>query len=495
MRVRIINLLGRLKSISPQTVKAAGILAGLTKVNLPPPQVTWTLIGLLHYRQRKLWAWQVVRDRLQPQAEAQGGGGLVSVTDVLDQREVGVVPGLPDWEFDFDGNWSFLRHRGTRESIHIDVLNGPEVISQGAFLDHVETHQDPGSAVSRLRELFPHTESLLPALQIVRRRGLTHKVSESEFELHNELTACTEQAEAFLAAWADGDTPARMRLASWIGDWPAAHELASSSSHVELMAVTGPQAERCRKRWLRHLRQRVRRAGLSGELLLALVDAPADDLPRYIQRALSDNDGAVREALELVAEHPAWAVSVYQTFLDILAKRQYSAYAERCALYLSRHGYKVGEVLERLLNGEGQYLDVAIIVALKWAPNLLPQALRRALRSHYREHRLTGAAVLALLDTDWSRRELCDCLHSAVDQDMAVECLAALGESQDPEARRRAARWEEDHLSRGEVPPNSARFWYEYEGGCVRVLRDKMAELFDRVYRVRSLLPEAPGAG
>jgi hypothetical protein len=31
---------------------------------LPPPQVTWPLVGLIHYVQRKQWAFETLKERL-----------------------------------------------------------------------------------------------------------------------------------------------------------------------------------------------------------------------------------------------------------------------------------------------------------------------------------------------------------------------------------------------------------------------------------------------
>src|SRR4051812_45747290 len=126
----------------------------LAKGPLPLPQVTWTLLGLIHHQRRKDWAWRVLRKRLgcllrRPEK------GTVSVQDVLDGVQEGIVPGLPDWEYSLDGNDSHLTHRGTSEDIHIDALNGPGLIRGGCFVRHFVSHRDPGPAEEHLAQLFP----------------------------------------------------------------------------------------------------------------------------------------------------------------------------------------------------------------------------------------------------------------------------------------------------------------------------------------------------
>src|SRR5205085_6508305 len=107
----------------------------------PSPQVTWMLLGLLHYRLRKVWAWRTLRTRL----------GLRR-RDALHSDARGIVPGLPDWRYVLMGWMSALFHRGTGEQIEIDAINGPDPIGVDSFVGHYVTHREPGPAERRLTQ-------------------------------------------------------------------------------------------------------------------------------------------------------------------------------------------------------------------------------------------------------------------------------------------------------------------------------------------------------
>src|SRR5262249_47274490 len=115
----------------------------------------------------------------------------------------GIVPGLPDWQFDLDYNASFLTHRGTGERIHIDILNGPEDMTDWAFWEFVETHREPGPAERRLRELFPGGAGLRLVLRDLSHASLLHSLDEPDFELCPVVTDHADGVEGFLAHWED----------------------------------------------------------------------------------------------------------------------------------------------------------------------------------------------------------------------------------------------------------------------------------------------------
>jgi hypothetical protein len=113
--------------------------------------------------------------------------------------------------------------------------------------------------------------------------------------------------------------------------------------------------------------------------------------------------------------------------------------------------------------------------------NTAGSAATRAARASRPEHRLTGAAVLALLDTPWSRAVLVGALASAGRQDLTFECRAALRASRDRRARRAARRGEKHH-------PDDC-IYLEFMGSASQALRDRMLELSGPVRRIRLRLP------
>ena len=111
-------------------------IEGPESARLPATPIAWALLGLMHYRMRKQWAWRIFKHRLQRCQKP--SPSRVSVDDVLTGVSVGFVPGLPEWSYSLDGNASFIINRATGERLHIDILNGPGVIGayyyQGLFV-------------------------------------------------------------------------------------------------------------------------------------------------------------------------------------------------------------------------------------------------------------------------------------------------------------------------------------------------------------------------
>jgi hypothetical protein len=146
-------------------------------------------------------------------------------------------------------------------------------------------------------------------------------------------------------------------------------------------------------------------------------------------------------------------------------------------------------VIAHLLADEHPRFGVLVELALGHAPGLLTRLLPRAVRASDYLYRLTGAAVLALLDTDWSRQVLLGVLDTSASQDKTFECRAALRESRDPGARRAADGWEARHPERKPATPVDDRFLYTFSGGVARALRERMGELADAVRQARGRLP------
>lgn len=92
-------------------------------------------------------------------------------------------------------------------------------------------------------------------------------------------------------------------------------------------------------------------------------------------------------------------------------------------------------MLEHLLDKHAHRLDVLVELALDEAPEMLAELLPRALRARWDAYRRTTAAVLALLDTPWSRHVLGAALESTDTWCGSAQYRAALDESRDEGAR------------------------------------------------------------
>lgn len=452
---------------------------------LPVPQVTWALLGLLHHRERKCWAWGVLHERLRPLLD-RPEKDTVSIQDVLEGVQEGVVPGLPDWRYSLDGNDSHLIHRGTGEDIHFDALNGPELIPEGWFIRHFVHHRDQGPAEERLARLFPGGDGCPIALHLLRKTCLLRPTMEGEFTLCRKVTPYAGAVEQFLARWQD---PAdRPWLAALIGDWPAAHEAALAVGDGALAALAAPRAEECRRRWRKRLRKLAARVGLSDDLLKAIAHAGGDDVSAYMEQALAD-PGTLCTATKVLQDDPQWCERVCKLLLGNQQETSAPYTEVACARYLGRHAYRVQEVIQHLLSRERPDWQMLIELALAHAPEQLPVILPKALRSSSQD-RLEASAILALLDTPWSRAVLIDRLDSTKSQDRTFECRAALRECRGAQAGDAVCLWENRHPEKTAAKPIDDRFLYKFAGGIRNVLLDRMLKLASSVQAVRDRLPQ-----
>ena len=252
--------------------------------------------------------------------------------------------------------------------------------------------------------------------------------------------------------------------------------------------MTASRLKECQCLWLDYLRGKVALEGLNDERLFALANAGAEELPELLKRNLSHN-GLADAAIEIIAGDPSWAPQVFE-LLTRHPERSSDLPTGLLLDYLARHQHRTREAIEALANSDEPSYDVIIPTAVEHATDLLPAFLREALRSSWREDRLVAAAVLALVDNQWSRRELTAMLEESDDLDHTAQCRAALRASRQPEAWRAADQWEASPPETGPLQSTSSRFECEHlKRGLDRVLGIKTSELHDRVMKIRNVLP------
>jgi hypothetical protein len=455
--------------------------------HLPPPQITWTVLGLIHYLVRKVWAWNLFNEHLLSHVKSLPA--YVSIQDVLESASEGIVPGMPEWAFRLDGNVSFITNRATGERLHIDIINGPGVIGSYYFRDYFTNIRQPGPAEQRLKELFPGGNGLMVAMDYLNSQSLLHLILPPEdgiveFELCGRLDKYAEDVEAFLTAWEKPEQ--RLVLGGLIGDWPAV-EAAAPEGQSDVAVRATALAAQSRHRWLNLAR--VAMGNGLGDALYALAHAKAEDLPEYLEASLTDPDLA-NTAIDIVGEDASWRVQVGQVFQKSLTEHFFSHVRDTAALYLAKHGLPADELIRGLMTKPGQ-IGPAISLAIDYAPDQLGQLLPGGLHSRFYRDRLMAAAVLGLVDNEWSRKELLAVLTESSSQDATIECRYALRESREPAAHQAVERWEEEHPDADKEDYLTDRAMYERQGGCEQVLRERMRELYDRVRKVRHLLPQA----
>jgi hypothetical protein len=236
---------------------------------LPLPWSSWTLILLVDYGARKRWAYDMIRSRVAPHLARRWGGDVA----LEDLQERWFVPGLPEWECELDGMYSWLINRISREQIHVDLVHGPGVFSSCQLSGHFRSQRHPGPDVRRLLELCPSCWALRLVAEELIDAGMIHPVDEFDFELCAAARALEGPIAAFLDTWQDHDR--RPWLAALIGDWPAAHAAARAVGDPGLVALIGDRPRECREQWLDSIRDRIAEEGLDDDSLHALAEAGA----------------------------------------------------------------------------------------------------------------------------------------------------------------------------------------------------------------------------
>lgn len=445
-------------------------------VELPPPEVTWTLLGLMHCLSRKTQAWTEL-EKLAEKRRDGDSGRSGRLEDILGRS--GSFGDHPEWQYVLDSQSSVVHNLVTGERLHLDAHSGPRPIATWQFSERIQQLRRPGPAEWRLNELFPDTRGLMVAINYLRACGMFRVIEEFErdilvFELDRTLDGHLEAVRAFLRAWALPDQ--RIALGTLIGDWPAVRDAAMATGDTDIAAVAAPRAEESRCQWLNVVRCEAHR-GLYGDVLHALGNCRAEDLPKWIERGFADPN-LVRAAIEVVRDDPGWCPRVYEVFRRSLNDRDFDHTKGPAALCLARHGHSVDALLDALLAEPSPDLIAAIELALEHLPGRLVEVVRRALRSPSSGVRLTGAAVLALIDVDWTRRELLAWLGQSDDPAMTCECRAALQWSADPVARRAAHEWEKRHPDESS-DSSSDENWLD--GGCEQAIKRPMEEWGERV--------------
>jgi hypothetical protein len=461
---------------------------------LPLPQLTWALLALVVYVDRLRWAWETIHQRLP---------GLVRrALEAKGKFYDGTVPDLPDWRYEVGWFRADLSHKGTGERLALNLDKSHRFIMEEEFGTYLLENREPGPAQQRLGELFPRWD-VFRILGALVQSGAVRKVP-AGLVVPRTITRHAPAVADFLAGWSDPGK--RVSLAVSAGDWLAAHDAALVLGDRELAAVLAPQVERCRRRWLNRLLGEVARRGINAVGIDTLAHAGVEDLPRYLHLALRDPGEAV-SAVKLVEDDPSWCPTVYGLLLGGRENWKYGwdDVVRACANYLGRHQYQIDRVLALLLADPEPPLGLLIPLALEHRQDLLLALLRQGLCSDSNDHRRTSAAVLALFDVGWSRRELAARLEESDDWEKTLECRLALADSHDPGMRQLAEDWEAGR------PYRSSSFASEGANGpdeevdptsrasrarvCNEFFRERMNELVDLVMRHRAFSPDADQTG
>ena len=216
--------------------------------------------------------------------------------------------------------------------IQLDV--SPGVFRRPELSEHLRARRDHGPAGRRLSQLYPGCRALPLAYDELAGAGLLRGVDEHGFELCDEARWLSGPVAEFLDYFEEGGH--RLWMAAIVGDWPLAHDAARALGDPRVLTITRRLAARSRRAWLDHLRERAEGSGLSDELLHALADAGARDLPRYIRAALQRPEGGAGAALGLIGDDPSYVRHVDRLFRLAAREDRYSHLRGPCVEYLER---------------------------------------------------------------------------------------------------------------------------------------------------------------
>jgi hypothetical protein len=157
--------------------------------------------------------------------------------------------------------------------------------------------------------------------------------------------------------------------------------------------------------------------------------------------------GAISAALDIIGQQddPRWCPHLYTLFRGTdPAQPAPSPHIWMTSLrLLLRHGHHAADVIAALPKATGTEIGEAVLLALEHAPELALPLIRKGLLADIPINRIEVAAILAVINKPWSRRELLGALAASDDQEKTADARAALVETGDDEAQKAVLAWEE----------------------------------------------------
>jgi hypothetical protein len=494
----------RLREPDPADVVSA--IRGLPEPGvLPSPWDTWTLIGLTRHRERQFWVAEMIRTRLRGAPAALAAMGALGHPDGVPRS--GPLPGMPEWEYFFHGGGCCISHKVDGDEIDVDFFDdSADYFCTFFYQNYLKSLRRPEPPELRLRELHPSVRAVEIAVTDLLAAGALTPLPGRDAHpcrLADKVLAVAADIDSFSAAWSQADR--RVWLAALIGDWLAADEAAAG--RPELTAISGPRADRVRGIRRRRLRRELGEPYRGADALHALADLRAPDLDQCLEDALSGTpSGLISAALDVIGrqDDPRWCARVHALFsrVDPAGEPPQPHIWITSLKFLLRHGHRSAEVIASLARAGRTAVGEAVLLSLEHAPVLALPLIRKGLLADVPINRTEVAAILALIDAPWSRRELLGALEASDDQEKTADARAALLECGDEAAQRAVLAWEERNPHENETGSylefGGRRLGPFYTFGELALknraarIRYEMDKLHDRVMRVRSIVPPEP---
>jgi hypothetical protein len=486
-----------------------GLVSALTTLPdpgaLPSPWEAWTLIGLARHRGRQLWVADIVRKRLRGAPSDRAAVGALGHPEGV--KQLGPVPGMPEWEYYFHGRGCRITHKVDGDSIDVDFFDdSADYFGTYFYKSYLESLLRPEPPEVRLRELHPSARAITIAVGDLLAAGALTPLEgrgSHPYRLSDRVLDSAEAIDAFCASWASPEH--RLWLAALIGDWPAADEAAMG--RPELTAITAPRAARCFELWWQRLRRELDVPFKGADALQALADLKSPDIDSRLEHALSGPpSGTISAALAVIGalDDPKWCPRLFDLFSRVNPAGDLpQPHIWITSLkFLLRHAYRKAEVIAALAKASRNEIGEAVLLALEHAPELALPLIRKGLLADVPIDRTTVSAILALIGKPWSMRELLGALEATDDQEKTADARAALLETGDPEAERAVLAWEEKNPHENEAPSyleiGGRKLGPFYSMGehalknRAAYIRYEMEELHDRVMKLREVVPPEP---
>ena len=453
------------------------------------PWETWTLLCLVRHHARQEFVGQIVRDRLDAEAQAMAAVGALGHPD---RPQQGVVPGMLDWEYFFHGRGCCVTHRVRGDAIDVDFYDSTtDWVDPWFFVRFLKSLKDPDFVEGRVVALHPTISTVnLTIKQLLGAGYLKNRNESSVFRLAFDHTDMLQHLNALESSWTDASV--RMQMAAAVGDWFLVKGLADDQAtriEAESNIASNRQARAS------YLAREFSRDSDQHEALHGLDDLESPMLAKLLNDALTGSpSGSMSVALQIITKNGSteWTRQLQSIIARVNPNDPIPAphvWLETARLLIGLgQANRVQKAITRI---ESNTLGEAAILALEYFPDIAIDLFRRALRSKIPMCRIEASAALAVIDRPWSRSELLKVLDESTDHLMTSECRSALMQTHSEACHKRVMRWEAENprepetgrfLSMTEFALRNSDTWIQWE----------IQKLHDRVVRLRDIEPTTP---
>jgi hypothetical protein len=196
-----------------------------------PPNLVWAIVDLVEYRALQDWVGKIAVERLGADLALIGGHGYGGHPE----KYSGIVPGLPNWRFNFHGIGCYFENIDTGETIDVDFIGGnTETIKSFFFQVYLESLAHPPLRWKWLARPRPFSESFESLISQLHQRGWAtdnhnFKLSNFCFELHLTLSPLLDFMDE---RYKSGDVKSAALAVYSLNDGAFAGKLDPSNPHI-----------------------------------------------------------------------------------------------------------------------------------------------------------------------------------------------------------------------------------------------------------------------